>query len=86
MKFRDDRPFASVDAAVKKLLEIANGLERDHAGRIHIGRINAQFMSAGGEVAEYSAAVKAAIDRGYMTMHPSGGYLSFTQAGADLFA
>jgi hypothetical protein len=86
MKFRDDRPFASVDAAVKKLLEIANGLEPDHAGRIHIGVINAQFMSAGGAVAEYSAAVRAAIDRGYMTMHPSGGYLSFTQAGADLFA
>jgi hypothetical protein len=43
-------------------------------------------MSAGGDPAEYSAAVKAAIDRGYMTMHPSGGYLSFTQAGADLFA
>ena len=39
-------------------------------------------MSAGGDPPEYSAAVKAAIDRGYMTMHPSGGYLSFTQAGA----
>jgi hypothetical protein len=35
---------------------------------------------------EYSAAVKAEIDRGYITMHASGGYLSFTQAGADLFA
>jgi hypothetical protein len=86
MKFRGDRPFASVDAAVKKLLEIANSLDPDHAGRIHIGCINAQFMSPGGDPAEYSAAVKAAIDRGYMTMHPSGGYLSFTQAGADLFA
>src|SRR5260370_38797221 len=39
-------------------------------------------MSAGGDPPEYSAAVKAAIDRGHMTMHPSGGYLSFTQAGA----
>jgi hypothetical protein len=26
------------------------------------------------------------IDGGYLTMHPSGGYLTFTQAGADLFA
>jgi hypothetical protein len=43
-------------------------------------------MDAGGSPPEYSAALKAAIDRGYMTMHPSGGYLSFTQAGADLFA
>jgi len=86
MKFRDDRPFASVDAAVKKLLEIAYSLEPDHAGRVHVGVINAQFMSAGANPAEYSAGVKAAIERGYMTMHPSGGYLSFTQAGADLFA
>jgi hypothetical protein len=85
MKFREDRPFAGVDAAVKKLMEIANGREPDHAGRIHIGPINKLFMDAGGSPLEYSA-VKAAIDRSYMTMHPSGGYLSFTQAGADLFA
>jgi hypothetical protein len=32
MKFTEERPFAKVDAAVKKLLEIANGLEADHAG------------------------------------------------------
>jgi hypothetical protein len=31
-----------------------------------------QFTGAGGNPPEYSAAVKAAIDRGYMTMHPSG--------------
>ena len=49
MKFREDRPFAGDDAAVKELLEIANGLEPDHAGRINVGAINAQFMSADGE-------------------------------------
>jgi len=32
------------------------------------------------------AAVRAAIDHGYVTVHPSGAYLSFAQAGADLFA
>ena len=86
MKFREDRLFAGVDAAVKKLLEIANGLEPDHAGRIDVGAINALFMSAGSDPPEYSAAVKAAIERGYMTMHPSGRLSSFTQAGAELFA
>ena len=35
---------------------------------------------------EYGAAVKAAIAHGWITMHPSGAYLSFTQEGADLFA
>jgi len=29
-------------------MEIANGLEPDHAGRIHIGPINKLFMDAGG--------------------------------------
>jgi hypothetical protein len=27
----------------------------------------------------------AALIRPWLTLHPSGGYLSFTQAGADLF-
>jgi hypothetical protein len=86
MKFKEDRPLANVDAAVRKLLEIANGIEADHAGRLQIGIINSQFVSAGGSYDEYSAAVKAAIAHGYVTMHRSGAYLSFTQEGADLFA
>jgi hypothetical protein len=86
VKFRDDRPFADIEAAVKKLLEIANGLEADHVGRLQIGAINRRFLDAGGSVAEYAAAVKAATERGYLSLHPSGGYLTFTQAGADLFA
>jgi hypothetical protein len=86
MKFKETRPLSAVDAAVKKLLEIANGIEADHVGRIPIGTINQQFLSAGASLAEYSAAVREATDRGLVTMHPSGGYLTFTQAGADLFA
>jgi hypothetical protein len=53
---------------------------------VEIGTINLQFVSAGGSYDEYSAAVKLTIERGYVTMHPSGAYLSFTQEGADLFA
>jgi hypothetical protein len=86
MKFTEERPFANVDAAVKKLLEIANGLEADHAGRLQVGDINKRFLSAGGSVQNYVAAVKAAIDRGYIDLHPSGAYVTFTQAGAELFA
>jgi hypothetical protein len=48
--------------------------------------VNVQFRDAGGSYEEYRAAVKAAIAHGWITMHPSGGYLSLTQAGADLFA
>jgi hypothetical protein len=86
MKFTQDRPFASVDTAVKKLLEIANSLEADHAGRLQIGTINEQFLKAGANVAESKAALRAAVERGLIALHASGAYLSFTQAGADLFA
>ena len=39
-----------------KLLEIANALEADHAGRISVGAINHAFLDAGGNVTEYGAA------------------------------
>jgi hypothetical protein len=86
VKFREDRPLANVDVAVRKLLEIANGLEADHAGRLQVGDINGRFLRAGGTVEDYVAAVTAASDRGYIALHPSGAYMTFTQAGADLFA
>ena len=86
MKFMEDRPLANRDAAVRRLLEIANATEADHAGRIDVGEINAQFLRGGGSVDEYTAAVNAATARGYVVVHPSGGYISFTQEGSDLFA
>ena len=60
MKYKEERPPANLVAAVKKLLEIANGMEADHTGRLQIGAINAQFLSAGGNVQDYVAAVRAA--------------------------
>jgi hypothetical protein len=86
MKFRDDRPFATPESAERKLLELANAIEPDQAGRISVGVVNVQFREAGGSYDEYRAAVTAAVERGLITVHPSGGYLTFTQAGADLFA
>jgi hypothetical protein len=87
MKFKEDRPLPSPEASERKLLELANAIEVDHAGRLDVGAINKLFRdAAGGSYEEYRAAVKAAIAHGWITMHPSGGYLSFTQAGADLFA
>jgi hypothetical protein len=85
VKFKDERPFAEIAAAERKLLELANGLEAD-AGRLPVGVLNMQFIEAGASVPEYAAAMKAAVDHGYFTVHLSGGYVTFTQAGADLFA
>jgi hypothetical protein len=73
------------DAAMRKLLELANAMEADHAGRLPVGVLNTQFIESA-SVAEYGVAVKSAIDRGYLTMHPSGAYVMFTQIGAELFA
>jgi hypothetical protein len=86
MKFKEDRPFATPEAAERKLLELANAIEADHAGRLSVAVINKHFREAGGSYEEYGAAVAAAIAHGWLTMHPSGAYLSFTQEGADLFA
>jgi hypothetical protein len=86
MKFQEDRPLRTPEAAEQKLLELANAIEADHAGRLSVAIINKQFREAGGSYEEYGLAVKAAIAHGWLTLHPSGAYLMFTQAGAELFA
>jgi hypothetical protein len=48
MKFIEPRPFADPDAAARKLVEIANGIETVQDGRIYIELINEQFLKAGG--------------------------------------
>ena len=86
MKFKEDRPFATPEAAERKLLELANAVEGRPCRAVSVEIINRQFREAGGSYEEYGAAVKAAIAHGWITLHPSGAYLSFTQEGADLFA
>ena len=86
MKFKEERPFPTPEAAERKLLELANAVEPDHAGRLAVEIINRQFREAGGSYEEYGAAVKAAFVHGWITLHPSGAYLSFTQAEAERFA
>jgi hypothetical protein len=39
-----------------------------------------------GSPEEYPAAVTAAVAHGWIVLHPSGAYVTFTQAGANLFA
>jgi hypothetical protein len=85
VRFTEDRPLADPESAIKKLIEIANTAEAMQDGRIHIELINMPFLRAGGTPSKYRAAVKAAIDRGWLTMHHSGAYVTFTKEGADLF-
>jgi hypothetical protein len=55
-------------------------------GRIHIELINAPFLQGSGSPAEYKAGLERAIANGWLTIRRSGGYVKFTEAGADLFA
>ena len=87
MKFAPDRPYSDPEKAARKLLEIANSVEAEQDGRIHIEKINAPFLfRERATPAEYSAGLKLAIERGWLVLHESGTYVKFTQAGADLFS
>jgi hypothetical protein len=43
MKFAEQRPYADLEAAARKLIEIANSVEAVQEGRIHIEKINWPF-------------------------------------------
>jgi hypothetical protein len=44
MKFVDPHTFTDPDAAARKLVEIANGVEAVQDGRIYIERVNEPFL------------------------------------------
>jgi hypothetical protein len=86
MKFIEKRLYAEPALAARRLLEIANTIEPVQDGRIHIERINEQFLREGGTPAEYGAALNYAILQGWLWKHESGTFVRFTAAGAELFA
>jgi len=59
-KFVATRPFADPDAAARKLIEIANGVEAVQDGRIYIKRVNAPFLAAGGNGDDFRAGIERA--------------------------
>ena len=76
MKLTAERPFANPEAAARKLIEIAAGIEPVQDGRIHIEKINAPFLyvlKASG--AEFGAGIKFAVERGWLDLHESGTYV-----------
>jgi hypothetical protein len=68
-----------------RILEIANAVEPIQ-GRIHIEKVNEPFLFRdGGSPAQNGGGMKLAVDRGWLTMHESGPFVTFTPAGAELF-
>jgi hypothetical protein len=86
MKFVERHTFADPDAAVRKLVEIANGAEAVQDGRIYIERVNEPFLAAGGSADQFRAAIERAIALGWIWRHESGTYVRFTEKGAEMFA
>ena len=87
MKFTTTRPYADPETAARKLIEIANSVEAVQDGRIYIELINGPMLcELKATPSEYSAGLKLAIERGWLTLDRSGTYVKFTQAGAELFA
>ncbi|WGD50272.1 hypothetical protein QA641_32385 [Bradyrhizobium sp. CB1650] len=65
MKLTAERPFANPEAAARKLVEIATGIEAVQDGRIHIKKINAPFLytlKASGP--EFGAGIMYAVEHG----------------------
>ena len=87
MKFVPARPFADLDVAARKIVELANAVEVLQDGRIHIEKINGPMLfQLKATPAEYKAGLDRAIEKGWLLLHESGTFVRFTQAGADLFA
>jgi hypothetical protein len=81
MKFATDRPYGDPEKAARKLVEIASSIEPAQEGRIFIELVNATFLyEHKASPAEYKAALKLAIARGWLVLHESGTDLKFTPA------
>jgi hypothetical protein len=80
MKFVDPHSSADPDAAARKLVEIANGVEAVQDGRIFIERVNEPFLAAGGSGEQFRAGIERAIALGWLWRHESGTYVRFTGA------
>ena len=86
MKFVEPSHLTDPDAAVRKLVEIANTIEPAQDGRIYIELVNAAFLKAGGTAEQFRTGIQGAVDKGRMVRHESGTFVKFTDAGAALFA
>ena len=86
MKFVEHHPFADLNVAARKLVEIVNGIEAVQDGRIYIELVNDPFLKAGGTPDQFRAALARTISVGWLWRHESGTYVKFTPAGAEMFA
>lgn len=87
MRHVEGRPYASADAAARKLIELASSIEPVQDGRIHIEKINALFLyTLKGSGAEFGAGIAYAVEKGWLELHESGTYVRLLSPGKDLLS
>jgi hypothetical protein len=82
-EYAADRLYADPAKAARRILEIVNALSQFRAASTS-RKSTSRFYR--GNPAEYGAGLKLAIERGWLKMHESGTFVTFTSAGAELFA
>ncbi|WP_145658283.1 hypothetical protein [Bradyrhizobium stylosanthis] len=83
-KFATSRPLADPEAAARKLVEIAAATPAVQDGRIHIERINSQFVAqlkGSKGHPEFGAGIAFAKERGWLEVHESGTYVRLLKHG-----
>jgi hypothetical protein len=86
LKLAEDRPYADPDRAARRIMEIATTIEPAD-GKIYIELINYPMLfKDGASPAEHWAGLQRAIEKGWLKLHESGTFVTFTPEGADLFA
>jgi hypothetical protein len=77
-EIRHRPPLCRPGKTARRILEIANAVEPIQ-GRIHIEKINEPFLFRDrGSPTEYGAGLRFAIDRGWLKLHESGTFVTFT--------
>jgi hypothetical protein len=83
MKLTTERPFANPEAAARKLVELASGIEPVQDGRIYIELINYPMLfKLKATAAEYKPGLDLAIERGWLELHESGTYVRLLKTEA----
>jgi len=81
MKFTADRPSSDPETAARKLLGIANAVEAEQMAASTSRRSTRRFCFGSAATVEYSAGLKLAIERGWLTLHDGGTYVKIHAGG-----
>ena len=84
MKYAADRPFASPEAAARKLLDIVRAsIAESRLPYAYTGPTNTEFLRAGGSVLEYAAGIRHATAQKWFEVDRSGTRIALLPDGAE---